>query len=674
MAKTIVITGGNEKLASAINANVGKFPELEVAFAMPYSEQMLENLSLAQPTFVICDLLKEEEFKNIIDICLDTTIVVISDDTNRAQSLISVFEKDGLGRFINLDMNRITPNGVLEQLNAYDPYASDDFFEEKSESEISKEVVDNPVQDTQIDEMNTNDTQPEDMPSDDIPVIEEKKQGEAISQDETYIPQDEPVAKPISEFKESVKRMDNNAEKINSAKIGAATQCQIVSVYSKKGGTGKTTVAKEIANIFSNISLPKKLSDKTNLDVCLLDFSFEQGDCRTMLGISNPNPNLYMFMDAIVSRLESGVPLEKIYFSAPEVKTNYCQDLTNGQFKLVCINQDDIPKKLADRILAFQDEELLAKILKKIIKTLRDTFNVIVIDMPVAYNDITELVLKLSSKIVYVLEPDLTSLDNLKSFLEKTKDRCYVTNKIIPLLNKDVKSQFKDTYITLYDEIRSQNPDLSECNAVAPYDAQISVTNNNYGFYTNNQSKFKQAMILVCSCILPVFKVKNISQDLKIVEAKRKADLKKKKLLAQKEATKKFNEEVKAKDLAKKESTKKAKKAKLFKGKENKIAELKNPEGNITQNEEQISQVENLSPQNNVEQTEAPVEGAITLKDYLTGDLSKVSTVEQFVEELKKCEGCKHTRKGFPLVQNKPKTIDKKVWKQYTKQLSKNLK
>lgn len=662
MSKTIVITGGNEKLASAINANVGKYPELEVAFAMPYSQQMLENLSLAQPTFVICDLMKEEEFKNIIDICLDTTIVVISDDTNRAQSLISSFEKDGLGRFINLDMNRITPNGVLEQLNAYDPYASDDFFEEKNESDISKEVVDNPVQ-NQLDEPEIND----------IPVIEEKKQEETASQDEPYIPQDEPIAKPISEFKESVKRMDNNTEKFNSAKIGAVTQCQIVSVYSKKGGTGKTTIAKEVANIFSNISLPKKISDKTNLDVCLLDLNFEQGDCRTMLGVSNPNPNLYMFMDAIVSRLESGVPLDKIYFSAPEVKTNYCQDLTNGQFKLVCINQDDIPKKLADRILAFQDEELLAKILRKIIKTLRDTFNVLVIDMPVAYNDITELVLKLSSKIIYVLEPDLTSLDNLKSFLEKTKDRCYVTNKIIPLLNKDVKSQFKDTYITLYDEIRSQNPDLSECNAVAPYDAQVAVSNNNYGFYTNNQSKFKQAIILVCSCILPVFKVKNISQDLKIVEAKRKADLKKKKLLAQKEATKKFNEETKAQDLVKKKASKKAKKSKLFKSKEDKITELKNPEENLPQEEQALS-AENPAPQNDTEQIETPAEGTITLKDYLTGDLSKVSTVEQFVEELKKCEGCKHTRKGFPLVQNKPKSLDKKVWKQYTKQLSKNLK
>lgn len=676
MSKSIVITGNNGQLAGALAKSVGNFPDLEIVLSMPYGDEMLENLSIAQPTFVICDLLKDEEFKNILDVCLDTTIVIISDDTNRAQSTISNFLKDGTARFINLDMEKITPMQVLSQLNDYDPYKQndDDFFEEKSESNISKEIIGN------TSDLNMTPNTPPIEASDDIPVVEEKheevqnnnvpQESNSTPNEAPYIPTEEPVAKPMSQFKEEVRA--NNGEKMNSAKISAVTQCQVVSIYSKKGGTGKTTIAKEIANIFSNISLPKKLSDKATLDVCLLDLCFEQGDCRTMLGISNPNPNLYMFIDAIVSRLESGIPLERIYFSAPEVKTNFCQDLPSGRFKLLCLNQDEMPKKLVDRILAFQDDELLAKILKKIIKTLRDTFNVLVIDLPPSYNDITELVFRTSSKVVYVLEPDLTSLDNLKSFLDTSSDRCYVTNKLIPILNKDVKSQFKETFITLYDEIRSQNQELAPCNAVAPYDAQVAVSNNNYGFYTNNSSKFKQAVIMVCSAILPVFKVKNISQDLKIVEAKRRADLKKQKLQAQKEATKKFNQEADAKAKAAKAAKSKAKpgKAPKLNKKEAEIAKLK---GELPQNPE----VENLNAQNlEVASNEADVKEAATgdIRSYLMGDLSKVQTVDQFVSELKACEGVKLTRKGFPMVAKMPKTLNKKVWKQYYKLLSKNLK
>lgn len=648
MSKTIVITGNDAQLKNALEKNIGNFPELEIVFAMPYGEEMIGNLSIAQPNFVICDLIKDDEIKEILDVCLDTTIVIISDDVNRAESTIGQFVKEGLGRFINLDKAKITPSGVLEQLSAYNP-SDDDFDEVSEEHSESVQEVDN-VQETTTETVSEN---------------------HEVTQDNTVqnntetnyaIPQEEPVAKPISDFEEKVRpKMDNYTQKANSAKIGAITQCQVVPVYSKKGGTGKSTIAKEVANIFANLSLPRKISDKEKLDVCLLDLSFEQGDLRTMLGITNPNPNLYMFIDAIVTRMESGIPLEKIYFSAPEVKTNFCTSLKNSDLKLICISQTDIPKKLVDRILAFQDEELLSKIIRKIIKILKEAFNILIVDMPSSYNDITELVFRQATKIIYVLEPDLTSLDNLKTFLSSTKERCFVANKLIPVLNKDVKTPFKDTFITLFDEIKADNPELSYVISSAPYDVQVSNSNNNYGFNTITQSKFKQAMIMACSNILPVFKTKNISQDLKIVARKQQMAKKKAKLQAQKEATKRFN--------SSKQTPNK---------KEALISELQGTNTPVDNNTAEASEPQNLQslentakgPQVNLGESKATFNST---KDLLASDLSKIKSLEEFENALNSCPDIRKTKKGYPFVMKKPKTINKKVWKAYYKKLSKNI-
>ena len=35
-----------------------------------------------------------------------------------------------------------------------------------------------------------------------------------------------------------------------------------ITIFSKKGGSGKSTIAKEMANIYSNVSLPKRFSNK----------------------------------------------------------------------------------------------------------------------------------------------------------------------------------------------------------------------------------------------------------------------------------------------------------------------------------------------------------------------------------------------------------------------------
>ena len=296
--------------------------------------------------------------------------------------------------------------------------------------------------------------------------------------------------------------------------------------------------------------------------------------------------------------------------------------------------------------MSFQDENLFQKILARIIKNLKDVFNVIIVDTSPAYDDVNDILFQKSSKILYVMEPNFTDLDNLKTFLDSTREERFYTNKIVPFVNKQTKTKFEESFDTLYNEIRSKNEGLAELGVKAPYDDAIIECNNNYGFYTINSSKFKQALIFACSQILPIFKVKNISQSMKIIEQRKKMEAKKAKEKQIKEATDKFNKE--------------------FTTKEQTIEEIKNPEASLTNSDKVQSNVTDDVKQD--ENTKI-----FNIKEYLESDLSS-KDIDTFISDLNNCEGIKKTKSGFPMVIKQPKTLNKRVWKAYYKKLSKSVK
>ena len=164
-------------------------------------------------------------------------------------------------------------------------------------------------------------------------------------------------------------------------------------------------------------------------------------------------------------------------------------------------------------------------------------------------------------------------------------------------------------------------------------------------------------MIAACSNILPVFKVKNISQDLKIVARKQQMEKKKAKLQAQKEATKLFNS--KSKKVDKKEEL---------------ISELQGT--NVAINND-VKPQDSQSLENTVKDSQVNLKGNAVfpekIQEFLASDLSKIQNLEEFENALNSCSDVRKTKKGYPFVMKKPRTINKKVWKAYYKKLSKNI-
>ena len=627
--KSIIITGTDVELNNALQKNVANYNgELEIVYASPFSQDLLENVAFSQPDFIIADFLNEEEVKAILESVIKTTIVFISKDTNRTNAVISNFNKQGVFDFINLDKNQINPKEVLNQLKNYDPSQIE---EVEASTPISSEVVENPISEVKPQEnLSINQESETEVQKSQTPVANDNVETNINS----YKPIEEPIiAKPIDKLSDDVQK------KQSSEKIVNISQCQVVTLYSKKGGTGNTTIAKEIANIFANATLSKRLSDKPNLETIIVDFDFEQGNLRTLLGITNPNPNVYSLIDAILTKMEQGIPLERIYFAEPEFKINYCLKLKNSPMYVLCLAQGDVPKRLVERMMAFGDDEVFTKIIKKIIQILKNCFNIVIIDTTSSYNDINEVIFRYSNKIVYPMEPTLADLENFKVTLDETKEINYITNKIIPVVNKGFKSRFNESFVNVYEEIQKVNPELKDIVGTANYDTQVINYNNNYGFYSMNQSQFKQIIITLCHNILPIFKTRSLSDDMKIIQKKKAQERKKLERQKQNEATKKLNQ--------------------------NKVTKKK---------EEPAKTTTPVAKENN-EPTSMPVNdetGNMSVREYLTSDLSG-KDVDAFINDLKGFSDTPFTKKGFPKVAVQPKSLNKKVWKQYQKKLYKSI-
>ena len=65
--KSIIITGTDEQLNNALSKEVSNFSkELEIVYASPFSQDLLENASFSQPDYIIADILSEEEVEAIL--------------------------------------------------------------------------------------------------------------------------------------------------------------------------------------------------------------------------------------------------------------------------------------------------------------------------------------------------------------------------------------------------------------------------------------------------------------------------------------------------------------------------------------------------------------------------------------------------------------------------------
>ncbi len=176
----------------------------------------------------------------------------------------------------------------------------------------------------------------------------------------------------------------------------------VVAVFSPKGGVGRTTVAVNLA-VAAATELGKK--------VVIMDASFQFGDVGVLL---NLNPKSKSIAD-LIPELEVG-ELDSI--------DTFLINHTAGVRVLLAPPSPETA------------EMITAAGVKKVIETLRRDHDLVVVDCTAFFNDTTLAVLDAADVILTMLSLEITSIKNMRLFLEVAEQLGYESGKVRLVLNR----------------------------------------------------------------------------------------------------------------------------------------------------------------------------------------------------------------------------------------------
>ncbi len=188
-------------------------------------------------------------------------------------------------------------------------------------------------------------------------------------------------------------------------------KCKIISVYSNKGGIGKTSLA-------SNLAL--ELAKITKENVALIDMNFQMGDITTFLDLK-PSFNISYMLENL--------------------------DKINETFLLSTLERYKKTSLyvLADPPYFKQADNIQPKHIVKLFNTLKDTFSYIIVDAESGFNGKNIAVLDNSDIILLVTVANLPALRNTQRCLELFEKLGYDREKTKIIVNRYMENdEIKD--------------------------------------------------------------------------------------------------------------------------------------------------------------------------------------------------------------------------------------
>ncbi|WP_319466505.1 AAA family ATPase [uncultured Trichococcus sp.] len=192
---------------------------------------------------------------------------------------------------------------------------------------------------------------------------------------------------------------------------------QVYTVFSTKGGVGKT---------FVSINLAASLAKKTDARVVLLDLDLDFGNAALAL-------NLY--------------PKFTISDVVDDIR-NIDSDLIESYL----MPHESGIKVLPANLQQQMNDYMNAEHIRIILESLRESFDYIVVDMPARFVDKVMPALALADTLLVVTTPEISSVRNVKALLATLMDLNFPQSKVKIILNKeqirgDIKQ--KDIEVTL---------------------------------------------------------------------------------------------------------------------------------------------------------------------------------------------------------------------------------
>ena len=176
----------------------------------------------------------------------------------------------------------------------------------------------------------------------------------------------------------------------------------VVAVFSPKGGVGRTTVA---------VNLAVAAATELNQKVVLVDASFQFGDVGVLL---NLNPKGKSIAD-LLPELETG---------EPESLDTFVVTHSAGIRVLLAPPTPETAELITPAAV------------RKIIEKLRYEADIVIVDCAAFFNDTTLAILDMADTILTMLSLEITSVKNMRLFLEVADQLGYEKGKVRLVLNR----------------------------------------------------------------------------------------------------------------------------------------------------------------------------------------------------------------------------------------------
>ncbi|HUQ77833.1 MAG TPA: response regulator [Patescibacteria group bacterium] len=183
---------------------------------------------------------------------------------------------------------------------------------------------------------------------------------------------------------------------------GAAREGQVIALFSPKGGVGRTTVA---------VNLAVAAATELGKTVVLMDGSFQFGDVGVLL---NLNPKNKSIAD-LVPELDAG--------------------------ELESIDTFVINHSAGIRVLLAPPSPEMAELItpagvKRVLEALRRSHDIVIVDCTSWFNETTLAILDAADLVLTMLSLEITSIKNMRLFLEVAEQLGYDNDKVKLVLNR----------------------------------------------------------------------------------------------------------------------------------------------------------------------------------------------------------------------------------------------
>jgi pilus assembly protein CpaE len=205
--------------------------------------------------------------------------------------------------------------------------------------------------------------------------------------------------------REHDKRVRYGAPAASQARAAAAIRepGRIVAIFSPKGGVGRTTIA---------VNMAVAAASEPGSSVALMDGSFQFGDVGVLL---NLNPKSKSIAD-LVPELEAG--------GEPESLDTFMMTHSSGLSVLLAPPSPELA------------ETVTPATAKRALELLRGRYDLVIVDCASSFSDATLAILDIADTIFTVLTLEITSIKNMRLFLEVADQLGYPDDKVQLVLNR----------------------------------------------------------------------------------------------------------------------------------------------------------------------------------------------------------------------------------------------